>query len=62
MVAAERRRDREDIRTAVPARASGVGVTLRRLTPTWDIYDGELVATGLVPVDSALLAQVRRRV
>lgn len=34
----------------------------RRRTPTWDIYDGELVATGLVPVDSAVLAQVLRRV
>lgn len=34
----------------------------RRRTPTWDIYDGELVASGLVPVDSALLAQVLRRV
>lgn len=34
----------------------------RRRTPTWDMYDGELVATGLVAVDSVLLAQVLRRV
>jgi len=34
----------------------------RRRTPTWDVWDAELVATGLVPVDSALLAQVLLRV
>jgi tRNA A-37 threonylcarbamoyl transferase component Bud32/Tfp pilus assembly protein PilF len=34
----------------------------RRRTPTWDVYDGELVALGLVPVDSALLASVLQRV
>jgi tRNA A-37 threonylcarbamoyl transferase component Bud32/TolB-like protein len=34
----------------------------RRRTPTWDVYDGELVALGLVPVDSALLARVLARV
>jgi tetratricopeptide (TPR) repeat protein len=34
----------------------------RRRTPTWDVWDAELVATGLVPVDSALLAQVLTRV
>jgi tetratricopeptide (TPR) repeat protein/tRNA A-37 threonylcarbamoyl transferase component Bud32 len=34
----------------------------RRRTPTWDIYDGELVAYGLLPVDSVLLAQVVARV
>jgi tetratricopeptide (TPR) repeat protein len=34
----------------------------RRRTPTWDVWDAELVATGLVPVDSALLAQVLSRV
>jgi tetratricopeptide (TPR) repeat protein len=33
----------------------------RRRTPTWDVWDAELVATGLVPVDSALLSKVVTR-
>lgn len=32
-----------------------------RQTPTWAVWDAELVATGLVPVDSALLGRVVTR-